>query len=85
MEDIMKIVSSLQDADLLNQTIQNEIKKQRSGFLGILSEALGTNLLGNMLAAEGMTRPNKGAKTTRQRRRIIPASKRTTKRRKHVF
>ena len=85
MEDIMKIVSSLQDADLLNQTIQNEIKEQRSGFLGILWEALGTNLLGTMLAAEGMTRPNKGAKTIRQRRRIIPATKKTTKRRKHVF
>ena len=38
------------------------MKEQMSGFCGILLEALGTNLLENMLAAEGVTRQSKGAK-----------------------
>ena len=50
----MKIVKTLDDSGLLiqgiTQTIQNETKKQRGGYRGILSSSLGASLLGNMLA-----------------------------------
>ena len=34
----------------VTQTIENETKEQRGGFLGMLLGTLGTRLLGNMLA-----------------------------------
>ena len=40
MEDIIKIVKSLEDSGLLlkgvTETVQNEIKEQKGGFLSIL-------------------------------------------------
>ena len=57
MKDIMKIVKSLQESDLLikvvTKTTENETKKQRGGFLGILLGTLGASLLGNLLASKG--------------------------------
>ena len=53
MIDIMKIVMSLEDSGLLikgvNETIQNETKEQKKGFLSMLLEILGGSLLGNLL------------------------------------
>ena len=50
MNDIMKIVKSLEESGLLikyiSQTIKNEAKKQKGGFLGMLFGTLG-GLLGN--------------------------------------
>ena len=60
MEDIMKIVKSLKDSGLLlkgvSETIQNEAKEQKGGFLSMLLGKLGASLLGNMLASKGMNR-----------------------------
>ena len=60
MEDIMKIVKSLEDSGLLlkgvSETIQNEAKEQKSGYLSMLLGTLGASLLGNMLAGKGITR-----------------------------
>ena len=57
MEDIIKIVKSLEDFDLLikgvSETIQNEAKEQKGGFLSKLLGTLGASLLGNMLAGKG--------------------------------
>ena len=57
MKDIMKIVKSLQESDLLIKVVtkatENETKKQRGGFLGILLGTLGASLLGNMLESKG--------------------------------
>ena len=54
MEDIMKIVKSLEDFGSLlkgvSETIQNEAKDQKGGFLSVLIGTLGASLLGNMLA-----------------------------------
>ena len=54
MEDIMKIVKSLEDSGLLIngviETIRNEAKEQKEGFLGMLLGTLGASLLGNLLA-----------------------------------
>ena len=50
MEDIIKIVKSLEDSGLLlkgvSETIQNEAKEQRRGFLSMLLVTLGASLLG---------------------------------------
>ena len=58
MEDIMKIVKSLEDSGLLlngvSETIQNEAQEQKGGFLSILLGTLGASLLGNMLAGKGI-------------------------------
>ena len=59
MEDIIKIVKSLEDSGLLLkgviETIQNEVKEQKGGFLGMLLGTLGANLLGNLLTGKGAT------------------------------
>ena len=66
MKDIMKIVISLEDSGLLlkwvSQTIQNEAKEQKRGFLSISLGTLGASLLGNMLAGKGITRAGYGSK-----------------------
>ena len=60
MEDIMKIVKSLEDSGLLmkgvSETIQNEVKEQKGGFLNMLLGTLGSSLLVNMLAGKGIVR-----------------------------
>ena len=47
IEDFSKIVKSLEDSGLLikgiTETIQNEVKKQKSGFLSMLLGTLGAN------------------------------------------
>ena len=49
---VMKIIKSLEDSGLLmkgvNQTTENEMKKQMGGFLGMLLGTLGASSLGNM-------------------------------------
>ena len=56
MENIIKIVKSLEDSGLLlrgvSETIQNEAKKQVGGFLSMLLGTLGASLLGNILAGK---------------------------------
>ena len=53
IEDIIKIVKSLEDSGLLlkgvTETVQNEVKEQKGGFLSMLLGALGASLLGNLL------------------------------------
>ena len=60
MEDIIEVVKSLEDSGLLlkgvSETIQNEAKKQKGGFLSMLLGTLGASLLGNILTGKGMNR-----------------------------
>ena len=53
MNDIMKIVKSLEESGLLiksvNKTIKNEGTEQKGGFLAMLFGILGATLLGNLL------------------------------------
>ena len=55
----MKIVKSLEEPGLLikgaRETIENEAKKQKGGFLGMLFGTLGTILLGNLLPGKRAT------------------------------
>ena len=64
MEDITKIVKSLQDSGLslkeVSETIQNKVKKRKERFLSMLLGTLGASLLGNMLAGEGINRAGEG-------------------------
>ena len=56
MEDIMKIVKSLEESGLLikdvSKTIENEAKEQKGRFLGMLLCTLGGSLLGNLLTGK---------------------------------
>ena len=55
MNDILKIVKSLEESDLLikgvSETIKNEPKEQKGGFLGMLLGTLGASLFGNLLTS----------------------------------
>ena len=54
MNDIMKIMEALKNSDILlkgvSETIENETKEQRGGFLSMLLGTLGASLLGNLLS-----------------------------------
>ena len=60
MEDIMKTVKSLEDSGLLlkgvTETVQNEVKEQKGGFLSMSLGTLGATLLGNILTDRGINR-----------------------------
>ena len=64
MEDIIKIVKSLEDSGLLlkgvTETVQNEVKEQKGGFLSMLLGTLGASLLGNLLTRKGIKRAGEG-------------------------
>ena len=65
MEDVNKIVKSLEDSGLLlkgvTETVQNELKGQKGGFLSMLLGTLDTSLLGNLLSGWGVNKKGKGA------------------------
>ena len=54
MDDISKIVKSLEDSGVLlkgvSETIQNKAKEQKGGFLSMLLGTLGASLLGEILS-----------------------------------
>ena len=64
MEDLIKIVKSLEDSELLlkgvTESVQNEIKEQKGGFLSMLLGTLGASLLGNLLSGKGINKKGKG-------------------------
>ena len=68
MNDILKIVKSLEDSDVLlkgvSETIQHEAKEQRGGFLSMLLGTLGAYLLDDILSkglsGKGVIRAGKG-------------------------
>ena len=64
MEDLIKIVKSLEDSGLLlkgvTESVQNEVKEQKGGFISMLLGTLGASLLGNLLTGKGVHRAGKG-------------------------
>ena len=56
LNDIMKIIKPFEESGLLikvvSETIQNEAKEQKSGFLSMLLGTLGDSLLGNLLTGK---------------------------------
>ena len=65
IEDIIKRVKSLEDSGLLlkgvTETVQNEVKEQKEGFLNMLLGTLGASLLGNILTGKGINSAGEGA------------------------
>ena len=61
--NFMKIVNSLENAALLikgiSETVENEVKEQKGGFVDVLAATLGAISLGNMLAGKGVIRAGK--------------------------
>ena len=53
MDDILKIIKSLEDSGVLlkgvSETIQNEVKEQRGGFISMLLGTVRASLLGDLL------------------------------------
>ena len=68
MDDILKIVNSLENSNVLlkgvSETIQHEAKEQRGGFLSMLLVTLGASLLGDILSkgisGKGVIRAGEG-------------------------
>ena len=62
--DIIKIVKSLKDSGILlkgaTETVQNEIKEQKGGFLSMLLGTLRASLLRNLLTGRGIYRAGEG-------------------------
>ena len=64
MDDLIKIVKSLEDSGLLlkgmTESVPNEVKEQKGGFLSMLLGTLGASLLGNLLTGKGIRRAGEG-------------------------
>ena len=73
MNDIIKIIEALESSGIslkgITNTIENETKEQRGGFLSMLLGILGASLLGNLLtvgkgivrAGDGIVRAGEGS------------------------
>ena len=77
MKDIIKIVKYHEDSGLLlkgvTETVQNEVKEQKGGFLSMLLGTLGASLLGNLLTGKGIYRAGKGKGINRAGEGIVRA------------
>ena len=79
MEEIMKIIKSLEHSGLLlkrvSETIRNEAKEQKGRFLSMLLGTLNVSLLGNIVAGKGIIRVGYGSRDLQSKKgkRIIRA------------
>ena len=75
MNDIMKIVKSFEESDLLtkgvSETDKNEAKEQTGGFLTTFLDTLSASLSGNLLTSKRTIRAGEGATAKRQGRGTI--------------
>ena len=86
-KDIMKIIKSLEESDLLiksvSKTVKNEIKNKKGGFLSMFLGTLGASLLGNLLRGKGKIRAVKSqleqAKAQLEQVRIFNAASSSNK------
>ena len=64
INDIMKIVKSLEESSLLikgvSETIKNEVKEQTDSFLIMLLVTVDAGLLGNLLTGKSIFRASEG-------------------------
>ena len=64
INDVIKIVQALEDSNVslkgYTETVKNETKKQKGGFLSMLLGTLGESLLGNLLTGKGVVRAGYG-------------------------
>ena len=66
INEIIEIVQAVEDSNILFkvvvETIKNETKEQKGGFLETLVGTLGSILLGNVLSGKGIVRAGSGNK-----------------------
>ena len=64
MEDLIKILKSLEDSGLLikgvTESFQNEVKENKGGFFSMLLGTLGASLFGNIVTGKGVNKKGKG-------------------------
>ena len=64
MQNLLKIVKSLEDRGILldgiTETVKNEVKEQKGNLLSMLLGTLAASLLGTMLAGKGVIRAGEG-------------------------
>ena len=64
MKGFTEVVKSLEDSGFLlkgiTETVQNEVKEQKGGFLSMLLGTLDASLLGNLLTGKGIHTARKG-------------------------
>ena len=64
MEETIKIVRSLEDSGFLlkgvTETVYNEVKEQKGGFLSMLLGTLAASFLGNLLTGKGAIATSQG-------------------------
>ena len=77
MNDVIKIVKSLQDSGVIlkgvSERIQSEAKEQRRGFLSMLLGTLCASLFGNLLTSgKGVIRADEGIKKKKKSNLLIP-------------
>ena len=76
MNDIIKIIQSLEDSNILlkgvTNTIKNDAKEQKGVFLSMLLGTLGASLLGNLLSGKGIVRAAYGH-PSKKGKRIVRA------------
>ena len=77
IEDIIKIVKSLEDFSFLlkgvTEAVQNVVKEQKEGFLSMILGTLGSSLLGNLLTGKGINRAGKGKGINRASEGVVIA------------
>ena len=77
IDGIIKIVKPLEDSSLslkgVTETVQNEVKEPKRGFLRILFGTSGASLLGNIFAGKGINRVGKGRAIDRAGEGIVRA------------
>ena len=77
MKDIIRIVKSLEDSGfvskVVSETIQNEAKEQKGGFLSMLLGTLGASLLESILAGKGEIAKRQGRGVNRAGEGVIRA------------
>ena len=78
INDIIKIIKSLEDSGLLlngvTETVRNEVKEQKGGFLSMLLGILSASLLGILLTGKGIYRAEKGKGVLRAGEGVLRAS-----------
>ena len=79
MEDLIRIVKSLENSGLLlkgvTELVENEVKEQKGGFLSMLLGMLGASLLGNLLTGKGAFHAGKGLHRAEKVKEYIEAVK----------
>ena len=77
IEDIIKIVKSLEDSGLLikvvTEIVKNEVKEQKGWFHTMLLGTLGASLWGNLLTEKGIYRAGKGRGINRAAEGVLRA------------